>query len=87
MPPVALTFQKKSPDKYGKDRVGDILLVHQCVSCEHFSLNRISGDDDPKQILRVFNDSISHPRPLPADILPLGEFDLSYLNSALFGKK
>ncbi len=53
MRPMSLMFKKVKPDKYGKEKVGEIMLVHQCQKCQKISLNRIAGDDDPKKILEL----------------------------------
>ena len=43
MKPVGLTFK----------RDGEIMLVHKCQKCGHISKNRIAGDDDVQEILKI----------------------------------
>jgi len=55
MEPIGLTFKKEGIDKYGKERQGEIMLIHRCVKCNHISINRIAGDDDSEMILEIFD--------------------------------
>lgn len=43
MKPTAIAFKKD----------GEIMLVHECLKCGSLSKNRIAGDDDPKEILKI----------------------------------
>lgn len=43
MKPTALAFKKDS----------EIMLVHECQKCGKVSINRIAGDDDPNEILKI----------------------------------
>jgi len=58
MEPIGLTFKRKSPDKYGKKQLGELMLVHHCLSCGKISLNRLAGDDEVKIILKIFEKSL-----------------------------
>lgn len=53
MQPVALTFKHE-----GYARMGEIMLVHQCMGCDKISINRIAGDDYNDKILAVFAQSL-----------------------------
>lgn len=33
------------------------MLVHECTECGTLSINRIAADDDPENILTIFQDS------------------------------
>lgn len=33
------------------------MLTHQCEKCGKITINRIAGDDSPKEILEVFEES------------------------------
>lgn len=57
MKPIGLTFKHEGVNKYGKIRQGEIMLIHECVKCGKISINRIAGDDNPKMILQVFEES------------------------------
>jgi hypothetical protein len=37
---------------------GELMVVHQCVNCEHISPNRIAGDDSERQIISILESSI-----------------------------
>lgn len=57
MEPVGLTFKHEGKDKYGKERQGEIMLIHRCLKDNKISINRIAGDDDPEIILKIFQTS------------------------------
>jgi len=57
MMPIGLTFKQEGTDKYGRKVQGEIMLVHKCGQCGKININRIAGDDDPQEILKVFNAS------------------------------
>lgn len=59
MEPLALTFKHAGVDKYGRERVGDVMLVHMCKGCNDININRIAGDDLPSVIMDIFNQSLS----------------------------
>jgi hypothetical protein len=56
MKPIGLTM-KKSRNKYRLDQRGELMLVHECTECGALSINRIAADDDPENILTIFQDS------------------------------
>ena len=56
MKPIGLTM-KKSRNKYRLESRGELMLVHECTECETLSINRIAADDDPENILTIFQDS------------------------------
>ena len=33
------------------------MLIHECIECGTLSINRIAADDDPENLLIVFQDS------------------------------
>ena len=53
MRPVSLMFKKVKPDKFSKEKVGEIMIVHQCKKCPKESLNRIAADDDTDKIMEL----------------------------------
>lgn len=57
MKPIGITLKKEGKDKYGKEREGDVMIVHQCQKCGKISINRIAGDDKEESILKVFEES------------------------------
>jgi len=84
MEPIALTFKKGKTDKYGNFKQGELKIVHKCKKCKYISLNRIAGDDDPVEILKIFNKSSN----LTVEGLStLKENDLVELKTQLFGKE
>jgi len=56
MTPIGFTL-KRTPKKYGRSIQGELMLVHRCLGCGKISINRISGDDDPHMLYRVFTES------------------------------
>ncbi len=57
MVPIAITFKKEGLDKYGKEKKGDVMIVHECSLCGEISINRIAADDDEGVILSIFSSS------------------------------
>jgi hypothetical protein len=58
MKPIGLTFKKEGTDKYGKERKGELMIIHECEKCGRVSINRLSADDDDGAILSLFGDSL-----------------------------
>lgn len=58
MAPVGLTT-KNSTDKYNENAIGELMLVHYCLDCGAFSINRIAADDDNFTLLSIFENSMS----------------------------
>ncbi len=57
MTPIGLTFKHNGFDKYGRERRGDVMLVHFCAGCGTVNINRIAGDDSCLELLEVFKRS------------------------------
>lgn len=57
MEPLAITFKQEGLDKYGKEKQGEIMLIHKCEKCGKISINRIAGDDNSDLILEIFKQS------------------------------
>ena len=57
MKPIGLTFKKEGQDKYGQQKQGELMIIHQCLICGKISINRLAGDDDNQVILDVFEES------------------------------
>lgn len=78
----------------GKPKQGEIMIIHQCVLCGKISINRIAGDDDPKTILSVFDNSTKgnsqlkkiKTKLLEIDIRPLEKTDLKEVKTQLYGE-
>lgn len=91
MEPVGLTCKHNGADKYGKERGGDIMLVHSCTGCGTVNINRIAGDDSCHEILDVFKRSSSMGEGQKeaiekAGIRLLQSDEAEKLHTALFGK-
>jgi len=61
MKPIGLTM-KKSRNKYQLEKRGELMLIHECIECRTLSINRIAADDDPENILSIFQDSFLNSR-------------------------
>lgn len=57
MEPIGLTFKEEGLDKYGKKVQGELMLIHKCTKCGKVNINRIAGDDDPDEILKIYKSS------------------------------
>lgn len=55
MVPIALTFKEEGVDKYGKKKQGELMIVHLCDKCRKISINRLAGDDEEGEILKLFS--------------------------------
>jgi hypothetical protein len=90
MVPVGLTL-KKSRDKYAGKQPGELMLVHRCEECGDLSINRIAADDDPQQLLAVFDQKPSsfqqlHQACLAEKITLLQSQDRLIIQAGLFGE-
>lgn len=86
MEPIGLTFKHE-----GYGRIGEIMLIHLCSSCQKISINRIARDEPENQIFQIFERSRSLTSPIKqkldsADIYLLTEIDKPELSAQLFGK-
>jgi len=90
MEPIGLTFKKEGVDKYGKEKEGEIMIIHKCTKCGKVSINRIAGDDHEKEIFNLFKKTININKELKEkleekDIIPLREEDKEELTRQLLG--
>ena len=58
MVPIALTFKQEGVDKYGKKKQGELMIVHLCAKCRKISINRLAGDDDDGEVLKLFSKTL-----------------------------
>lgn len=56
MEPIALTFKAEGKDRYAeqRQRIGELMLVHECVTDGQLRVNRIAADDNTEELLVVF---------------------------------
>ncbi|WP_321341790.1 RNHCP domain-containing protein [uncultured Cohaesibacter sp.] len=92
MEPVGLTRKHNGFDKYGRERGGDIMIVHLCSGCGAVNINRIAADDCCDLILALFEQShFMDPSQRAvierAGIQLLDTHDAEQLHIALFGKR
>lgn len=93
MEPIGLTFKELAPDKYGKSRVGELMMVHRCTGPDRkIVINRIAADDDPNEIINVFQKSLFLAGPLKKQlegqgIKLLNKDDEKEIKTQLFGKR
>jgi hypothetical protein len=92
MKPIGLTFKKQRPDKYGKEKKGELMIIHYCQNCGKISINRIAADDNPLFLKMVFEKSLSLPKDLKTklenqNIIPAKKVDREEIENQLYGKK
>lgn len=92
MKPIGLTFKQEGKDKWGKEKQGELMLIHQCISCDKISINRIAGDDTPKKILEVLTisqnlDQETQNKLAKSQIKLLNNDDLLQIKQQLYGEK
>jgi hypothetical protein len=90
MKPIGLTM-KKSRNKYRLESRGELMLVHECIECGTLSINRIAADDDPENILIIFQDSVlygqqMHTRCEGQGIVMLDEGATEVVHQQLYGQ-
>jgi hypothetical protein len=58
MEPIALAFKNYEVNPFTRRGSGEVMIVHQCVSCDKVSPNRIAGDDNEYQILTLLEETL-----------------------------
>ena len=91
MKPIGLTM-KKSRNKYRLESGGELMLVHECIECGDLSINRIAADDDPENVIEIFNKSKHSGHPIRTTcegrgIAMLNENDVEIVYIRLYGEK
>ncbi len=79
MEPIGLAYKSE-----GSKKQGEICVVHHCLKCNHFSKNRIAGDDEVNQILAIYQTSFD--RNPTENIELLDSKDADEVITQLFGK-
>jgi ribosome biogenesis GTPase len=92
MQPVALTFKRSGTDKYGRERSGDVMIVHLCKGCRSININRIAADDSSHRIFEVFQNSMAldhglHETMHNGGVNILQIEDAIRLQNAIYGKR
>jgi len=85
MEPIGLTFKREGVDKYGKPRIGELMIVHKCSSCGKVNINRIAGDDSEEQVLQLLLRVEFHNDLINQGIVPLTTHDIKMVKTQLFG--
>jgi hypothetical protein len=91
MSAVGLTMKEEGVDKYGHPKKGELMIVHRCNGCGKVSINRLAADDEEREILKVFVDSMvmgetERAKFLDDGIRILKEEDKQEVYIRLFGK-
>jgi len=92
MKPIGLTFKHEGIDKYGHPRQGELMLIHQCLECNDFSINRLAADDQAEMVMLVFKESKDLPNDIQKKLQSEGielltHKDEQEIKNQLFGKK
>ena len=92
MKPIGVTLKHEGQDKYGKEKLGDVMLVHRCTQCGHININRIAADDPEDLIVKVFDISSTPPQETLDElqkhqITLIGEKEKPLMLERLFGKQ
>ncbi|MDB5225708.1 MAG: hypothetical protein JWL87_660 [Candidatus Adlerbacteria bacterium] len=91
MEPIGTTLKHEGTDKYGKERLGDVMLIHRCSACGVFNINRVAGDDPSDLVVAVFEKSLTLPQETKDELAKqnialLSEKEKPLLLERLFGK-
>lgn len=62
MQPIGFTFKHEGVDKFGRKRQGELMIVHKCLGCKIYNINRIAADDTPEKITALFEESLKLPK-------------------------
>jgi hypothetical protein len=86
MQPIGLTFKHE-----GLGRIGEIMLIHLCSSCQKISINRTARNDMEDKILSVFERSFKLDNTVKArlkdeGILLLSKNDTPEVQAQLVGR-
>lgn len=46
------------PICFAEKKDGEIMVIHECLSCGKISKNRIAGDDSEEKIIEIFEESL-----------------------------
>lgn len=87
---IGLTYKNEGVDKYGKSRQGELMLIHNCLSCGKLSINRIAADDNTDLILSLLDSELPKDKAeklKTSGIQPLDTSDSDQVKTLLFGKK
>ncbi len=57
MKPIGLLFKDYSVNPFTNRGNGELMIVHLCLSCESLSPNRIAGDDNEVQLVKLLEES------------------------------
>jgi hypothetical protein len=72
MQPIATAFKNYEINPFTNRGSGELMIVHQCLSCDKISPNRIAGDDNEYQTLSILEDSFNLDSSLITKIKNLG---------------
>jgi hypothetical protein len=59
MEPLAIAFKDYRVNPFTNKGGGELVIIHQCLTCGRLSPNRIAGDDNEYRILSVIKESIN----------------------------
>jgi len=57
MKPVGLTFKNIKTNVFTERISGELMVIHQCLSCKKISCNRIAGDDNTVTIISLLDEA------------------------------
>ena len=89
MEPVGLTLKRNS-NKYGKEKGGELMLIHRCTACGKLSINRVAADDDADTLYDLFADTLSldsqtREQLKKSGVILLGPADEGLVRARLYG--
>jgi len=57
MMPIGLKFKSLKENPFTNKVSGELMVVHACLGCGKISANRIAGDDNSYQLLKLLDSS------------------------------
>lgn len=91
MQPIGLTLKQEGVDKYGEEKIGELMLIHRCKKDNKISINRIAADDAPEKILQILENSKNLSEDIQNELKKQGiklltDSDKAQISTLLFGK-
>lgn len=59
MQPWAIAFKNYKINPFTNRGSGELMVIHQCLNCGKLSPNRIAGDDNVYQIIKILKESLN----------------------------
>jgi hypothetical protein len=80
MRPIAIAFKNYRINPFTNRGGGELMIIHKCLGCGKLSPNRIAGDDNEYEILKVLKESIDIDKNILVQITSFGLVPITNFN-------